>query len=386
MIQQLYFSSGSSPASQKTTGPFTKPSNTFSAMTIQDLKEQNLIIFECISGSKAYGLDLPTSDTDIRGVFLLPKEQFFGLNYIPQISDEKNDCVYYELGRYIDLLQKNNPNILELLATPQECILHKHPFLDAIQPALFLSKRCKDTFGGYAFTQVRKARGLNKKIVNPVDKEKKSILDFCYVLQGQGSIPLSRWLLAKAIRQEDCGLVNIPHAQNVYALFTDPTGAFGYRGILQKDNATTVLLSSIPKMEHPAGYLYFNQDGYVKYCKDYRDYWDWVAQRNESRYQNNLEHGKNYDSKNMMHTFRLLDMAIEILREGTILVRRPNREALLSIRRGDWPYETLIEQAEAKMQEVEVAYAQSTLPEEPDAEAVEQLLVELRGRFYDSGK
>ena len=43
------------------------------------LKENDLIILECISGSKAYGLDTPSSDTDIKGVFLLPKKDFYGL-------------------------------------------------------------------------------------------------------------------------------------------------------------------------------------------------------------------------------------------------------------------------------------------------------------------
>ena len=62
-------------------------------MTIQDLKDRNLLLLECISGSKAYGLDLPTSDTDIKGVFLLPKTEFYGLNYISQVATETNDIV-----------------------------------------------------------------------------------------------------------------------------------------------------------------------------------------------------------------------------------------------------------------------------------------------------
>jgi predicted nucleotidyltransferase len=45
--------------------------------TIQDLKDKNLLLFECISGSKAYGLDLPSSDTDIKGVFILPQTAFY---------------------------------------------------------------------------------------------------------------------------------------------------------------------------------------------------------------------------------------------------------------------------------------------------------------------
>ena len=80
-------------------------------MKIEDLKENGLIILECISGSKAYGLDTPSSDTDIKGVFLLPKKDFYGLEYTAQISNPTNDIVYYELGRYMELLSVNNPNI-----------------------------------------------------------------------------------------------------------------------------------------------------------------------------------------------------------------------------------------------------------------------------------
>ena len=81
-------------------------------MTIHDIKNKGLLLFECISGSKACGLDTSQSDTDLKGVFYLPVEQFYGLHYIPQISNETNDEVYYELGRFVELLLKNNPNIL----------------------------------------------------------------------------------------------------------------------------------------------------------------------------------------------------------------------------------------------------------------------------------
>ena len=50
-------------------------------MTIHEIKEQKLLLFECISGSKAYGLDTPESDTDIKGVFVLPKKRFYGLEF-----------------------------------------------------------------------------------------------------------------------------------------------------------------------------------------------------------------------------------------------------------------------------------------------------------------
>lgn len=81
-------------------------------MTIHTLKSQNLILFEVISGSKSFGLNTPSSDTDIKGVYYLPKEKFFGLDYIPQIANETNAEVYCEIGRFVELLLKNNHNIL----------------------------------------------------------------------------------------------------------------------------------------------------------------------------------------------------------------------------------------------------------------------------------
>ncbi|HEY1201012.1 MAG TPA: nucleotidyltransferase domain-containing protein [Niastella sp.] len=139
-------------------------------MTINDIKEQGLLLFECISGSKAYGLNTPTSDTDIKGVYYLPKAQFYGLEYIPQISTETSDEVYYELGRFVELLTKNNPNILELLASPEDCVLYRHPIMNRLHINMFLSKLCKETFGGYALTQIKKARGYKKKIITPLMK------------------------------------------------------------------------------------------------------------------------------------------------------------------------------------------------------------------------
>ena len=77
-------------------------------LTIEDLHTQNLLLLEAVSGSRAYGLATPESDTDIKGVFYLPKSMFYGMEYIPQISNETNDIVYYELGRFIELLLQSN--------------------------------------------------------------------------------------------------------------------------------------------------------------------------------------------------------------------------------------------------------------------------------------
>lgn len=352
------------------------------AMNLQELRQSGQLLLESISGSRAYGLALPSSDTDYKGVFVMPKRQFYGLNFVEQISSPGNDEVFYELRRFADLLAKNNPNILEMLNAPADCIVHRHPLFELFRPSDFLSKLCKDTFAGYAITQIKKARGLNKKIHNPQEPERKTPLHFCYVVKNQGSMALLKWLEDQNLRQEQCGLVNIPNMRDMYALFYDHSGDLGFSGVIQKETSNEVALSSVPKGTNPLAIMSFNKDGYSAYCKTYREYWEWVKLRNEERYQNTLQHGKNYDAKNMMHTFRLLDMAAEILRDAEVIVRRPNREELLAVRRGEFMYEDLIVRAEEKIAYINELYERCTLPDTPDLERIEELIYAVRDRFY----
>jgi len=351
-------------------------------MTIQDIKDRGLLLFECISGSKAYGLNTPQSDTDLKGVFYMAKEQFYGLDYTPQISNETNDEVYYELGRFVELLTKNNPNILELLASPEEFILYKHPVMEMLQIDMFLSKLCKDTFAGYALTQIRKARGYKKKVVNPMEKERKTVLDFCYIMENYQSVPVNEWLDKKGYKQEGCGLSSIPHAKGMYAMFYDTESKFDYHGIVLKETANEVCLSSIPNGEMAVAYLFWNMEAYSLYCKKYKEYWDWVEERNDDRYQTNLNHGKNYDSKNMMHTIRLLQVAEEILRDGKLNVKRTNRDQLLDIKSGNMDYDDLLVMADQLMENIESYSRTSSLPDVPDREKALKALVNMREELY----
>ena len=350
-------------------------------MTINNLREKDLIILECISGSKAYGLDTPTSDTDIKGIFLSPKRDFYGLNYIEQISNETNDIVFYELGRFMELLSVNNPNILELLDTPKDSVLFKSPLLSEIETDKILSKKCKDTFGKFAISQIKKAKGLNKKIVNPIDKKRKSPLDFCYVNYQNGSIPVTKFLKLKKWIQKKCGLANISHMKDVFGLYYDES--MNYEGIIKSENSNDISLSSIPKGEEQIALLYFNRNGYSTYCKDYREYWNWVNERNDERYKNTRSHGKNYDSKNMMHTFRLLNMAIEIAEQKKINVRRNDREFLLKIKSGEFEYDELLNMAKEKQIKMESAFENSDLPKNPNLDYIKEITFKLREKYYE---
>jgi hypothetical protein len=354
-------------------------------VTFEEIIQQpQHLLLKCISGSRAYNLNVATSDTDIKGIFVLPQKELLGLQYTGQLANESNDEVYIEIARFIELLCKNNPNILELLSSPPHTILYRHPLMDVIRPEDFLSKLCLDTFAGYAKSQVKKARGLNKKISRPFDEHRKAVTDFCYVIKGNGAVPLNSWLQENNYIQQECGLTQLPHFRDVYLLYHNTQLETGeqLKGIVSGESANDVQLSPVPKGVEPLAVMNFNKDGYSVYCREYNEYWQWVKKRNDARYQQTLSHGKNYDSKNMMHTFRLLSMAEEIATCKKVIVPREDRDFLLSIRNGGFEYDELIEMVEMKMKTIEALYAQSDLPETPDVAKAEELLIKIREKFY----
>lgn len=344
--------------------------------TLERVRREDVLIFETVAGSHAYGTAINGSDEDRRGVFMAAPGLLLGLDAVDQVADERNDHVYYELGRFVDLLLKNNPNALELLGMPEDCVKHRHPLFARLPPELFLSKLCEKTFGEYAMGQIRKARGLNKKIVNPQPEERHPLLSFCHVPEGQGSVPVLEWLANQGIKHRECCLTAVRNAAGMHAIYHLPGS--GARGLVSPKDPDVLIYASVPKEAQPIAWMHCNEDAFKAHCKAHREYWEWVANRNEERFTTNMTHGKGYDSKNLMHTLRLLDMAGEIAREGVLRVRRPNRDFLLRVRSGEFSYDWLVNHAEEQHAGLADLYAASDLPAAPDRERVNALLVSMR--------
>jgi predicted nucleotidyltransferase len=347
--------------------------------TLARIGERDLLLFDAVAGSQAYGTAVDSSDEDRRGVFVAPESFLGGLDSIEQVSDEKSDQVYYELGRFAELLIRNNPNVLELLAMPEDCIRYRHPLFELLDPVLFLSKRCADTFGEYAMGQIRKARGLNKKIVNPQPEARKRLLEFCHIPEGQGTVAVEEWLEKRGLSQRECGLTALKHAEDLFAIYHDD--AVPYRGLVSAKDPDVFVFSSVPVDAKPIAWMACNRDAFRAHCKAHREYWEWVAQRNEARYQTNVTHGRGYDSKNLLHTLRLLDMAEEIATEGALRVRRPDRDFLLQVRAGEFEYEELVTRAEEQLVRVRAAFEKCPLPDAPDRDLINELIVGIRREF-----
>jgi len=378
-------------------------------------------LFIAIRGSQAYGTATPTSDIDYAGVYIQSMEDILGNRYKEQINDDKNDTVFYELRRFLELVATNNPTILELMNTPEDCIIYKHPLYDLIleRKNEFITKACSRSFGGYGIQQIKKAKGQDKKQNWEKDKvTRKDVLDFVYVIEGEKSISWKDWNGSKGLRYEEkfIGAVNVPNARDLYALYYDfdafncfsetilegqrkknieyrkaeglPMG-FGYKGLIKVGEGVNAAesnqlrLSSIPKGQKPIANIIYNKDGYTMHCKDYLSYQEWLENRNEQRWIDVQSHGQKIDGKNMMHCRRLLEMSREIAEGKGIIVRRPNADELLSIRRGEIDLQSLIDRAERDILEIDELFEKSSLPESVDRQMIHELIIKIRKSFYN---
>jgi uncharacterized protein len=122
-----------------------------------DLDLYDFVIYRCIVGSRAFGLETDESDTDRRGIYLPPAEAQWSLYGVPeQLEDQPNQECYWELQKFLILALKANPNILECLYSPLvEMATPLAEELLAIRDS-FLSRLVYQTYNGYVISQFKK--------------------------------------------------------------------------------------------------------------------------------------------------------------------------------------------------------------------------------------
>jgi uncharacterized protein len=124
------------------------------------LAEYNLfdrVIYRCVIGSRAYGLEHDDSDTDRRGVYLPPADLHWSLFGVPeQLDNPDTQETYWEMQKFIVLALKANPNVLECLYSPivEHVTEIAQEMLDMRQA--FLSKMVYQTYSGYVMSQFKK--------------------------------------------------------------------------------------------------------------------------------------------------------------------------------------------------------------------------------------
>lgn len=160
----------------------------------------NNIIFEGMTGSIAYNVSNDSSDIDLIGFCMPPKEVLFPhlageisgfgtqsprFEQFQQhhiVSPEKTrtyDITIYNIVKFFQLAMENNPNMVDAVFLPRRCILYSNEIYEIMRDnrKLFLHKGCWHKFRGYAYSQIHKMKtGVNK--ANP--KRQESIDKFGY--------------------------------------------------------------------------------------------------------------------------------------------------------------------------------------------------------------
>jgi hypothetical protein len=342
-----------------------------------------------LAGSHGYGLNRPDSDYDYRGVFIAPKRYYLGFDRIEQkdtgwdepgifsFIDGNKDTVIYELRKIIQLLAGANPNVLELLW------LNEYPVLTSVgqhlinHRKLFLSKKVKHTYSGYAFAQIKKMETHRKWLLNPPTK-KPAPSDFGI----EDEPPLTKEEL-NAFLEYLYNLIKgkiefLEEAEQLYKLLT---ADIDFKAVLKQytlPDKTLEYTQNLTNSRKDFIRLLQKSQSYQNALREWKAYLSWQENRNPARAE--MERKSGFDLKHGMHCIRLLRSGLEILQLGELIVNRNiagDADDLKAILRGDYSYEQVMKMAEDLMVEMEKFYEESILPDRPDLEQINELCIEL---------
>ena len=338
-------------------------------------------IFRFISGSHQYGTNRPDSDVDYRGVFIAPLKYAFDIFQssfvgsgtirqtlraaIEQIESGNNtgainlvndalqtdrgdlsigvstvhkpgaDEELHELRKFLKLAADNNPNILEFLYV-DHLVDMRSPVWDKIvaNRDLFLSKRARWTFAGYAIQQMNRIKIHRGYLLHP-PSHKPTRKEFG--LSENSKVP----------REHQNAILSLPSEW-------------------VSDNAKDLMLL---------------EKQYASALQLWNSYSQWEKQRNPARKE--LEYKFGFDVKHAMHLVRLSRMGVEILRDKQVLVCRPDAEELRGILRGEWTYEQIESIAGGLDSQLDELYKSSSLRDAPDRKRIAALYCEICEDRYD---
>ena len=348
------------------------------------VSERNRLV-EMYAGSISYGTNLPTSDVDIRGIFVADpisvRTPFFNVD---EVSLPTGDTKFYELNKFMKLLVDQNPNIVELTWVSGQDIIASSPGYELIRQSRsqLLTSKIAATTSGYAHSQLLRIRGHKKWITNPQPEQRPERKNFVSVVYNFTSnrdynkhVP-------------NTGFSALPLGDNHYALYKDDgqswisdRGEFITHEKKYFDEMSSYVLRVLTrKGRTPDIIVKVNEKQYEEAHVNWKNYWDWKKNRNAAR--SDLEEQFGYDTKHAMHLVRLLRVGYEALTEGIIKVRRPDAQELLSIRQGAWTYEQVIEYAEFMREEVNKAIALNNLPPSVDSTFVGKLILSVQDSVW----
>jgi hypothetical protein len=290
------------------------------------------VVLEATVGSRAWGLADESSDTDTRGMFVLPFPWTSGLGLPPRdLASEDGSTTFWEAGKAVRQALRADPNTLETLfvASARATDPMGQWLLDARDA--FVSAEIYGSFGRYALSQLKRL-GQSARLA----EHRTLVLD---------------WLREEPAPSLDSVAARLAKASPRAA----PTEA---DRILQAKDYVKQLYRSL-----------FDQGKLAQ-----RDYASLVAFARGGAAA--LDLPRELRPKNAYNLVRLLGVAIDWLRKGEVALetRGAFRDLLLSIKCGEIPLADTLREAERLAEELEVARGETVLPARPDVARADALL------------
>ena len=309
------------------------------------------IILLGLGGSHAYGTNTETSDVDIRGCALNTKEEILTNQNFEQFVNNETDTTIYSFNKLISLLVNVNPNTIEILGLKPEQYIYKTDIGQELidNRHLFLSKKCIQSFGGYASQQLYRTKQLEAHSMGQKQLEEHILktLDF---MRSDFSNTIS----------------HIPGDQ--LHLYIDKS---------EKPEMETEIFMDVNLHHYP--------------LRDYCGLWNTLQTTAKSynklgkRNEKALEHGKL--GKHMMHLIRLYLMCFDILEKQEIVTyREKEHDFLMDIRNGKYltkdnkvlpEFYDIVDEYEKRL---EYAKKNTSLPEKPDYDKINEFVISVNER------
>lgn len=168
------------------------------------MKPENIIL-EGIVGSKAYGLDTETSDTDIKGIFVAKTSDRIGLfwnKHKETVRQTEPDWEYHEVQKFMKLAMGGNPTVLELLFLDGYLKLEPMGKMLVDNRHLFLSNTVRDSYYEYAYSQMHRLTTRDGTFGNGRNNRYEKHARHCYRLLYQGKQLLEEGKLDVRVSQD----------------------------------------------------------------------------------------------------------------------------------------------------------------------------------------
>ena len=310
------------------------------------------IILLGLGGSHAYGTNVEGSDIDLRGIALNSKAEILGAANFEQVVNNETDTTIYSIKKIISLLSSCNPNTIEILGLKPEHYLYLSPIGEELlnNKKLFLSKRAVQSFGGYAFAQLRRLDNKAARTLEQIEREQ-------HILN---SIITARYVWPD---KYDC--FKKGDFINLYLDNSDMED-------MDKEIFMDVHLTHYPLRDYKS--MWSDMKNIVsEYGK--------IGHRN----QNAIENGKL--GKHMMHLVRLYLMCLDILEKEEInTYRDKDHDFLMEIRNGKFldkashPVPEFYELVDSYEKRLKYAAENSNLPDKPNYQLINDFLMSINER------